>query len=82
MSKSVALAAPPLPAATLDAQPPATLRAAYRDRIAIAAIVLLTGVALGPILRIVLYVSFHDGAFRIADPASCSWPACCSTSSA
>lgn len=53
--------------ASLSSVPPDSLRHIFRDRLGIAGIVILTGLALGPILRVVLYASFHDGAFRIAD---------------
>lgn len=46
-----------------------SLWAAYADRIKFAALILATGIAIGPILRIVLYVSFHDGDFQVGDLA-------------
>ncbi|HEX5053963.1 MAG TPA: sulfatase-like hydrolase/transferase [Planctomycetota bacterium] len=49
-------------------RPPARgLRAAYRDRVTLVGLILVTGMAIGPILRVVLYASFHDGEFRVAD---------------
>ena len=50
--------------------PPAarpSLRTAYADRLRIVSMIVLTGMVLGPILRIVLYSTFHDGDFRLVD---------------
>ncbi len=44
-----------------------SLRATYRDRLLVLGIVWVTGLVLGPILRVVLYCAFHDGAFRAGD---------------
>jgi phosphoglycerol transferase MdoB-like AlkP superfamily enzyme len=41
----------------------------HTDRIRVAALVLAFAVGLGPLLRVALYLSFHDGAFRAADLA-------------
>lgn len=48
---------------------PATLSRPYADRIRVAGFVLAFAMCLGPILRVALYTSFHDGAFRIDDLA-------------
>lgn len=47
--------------------PQQSLRAAFADRIRLVGLVVLTGMLLGPILRIVLYCMFHDGEFRAVD---------------
>jgi cytochrome c-type biogenesis protein CcmH/NrfG len=40
---------------------PATLSRPYADRIRVAGFVLALAMCLGPILRVALYTSFHDG---------------------
>lgn len=44
---------------------PSSLRSAYRDRVRLFATLLLPALALGALLRLVLYSQFHDDAFRI-----------------
>ncbi len=46
---------------------PSNLRSCYSDRIRCVAMVLVTGMAIGPLLRIALYVPFHEVPFRLGD---------------
>lgn len=40
------------------------LRVAYSDRIKVFKLVFFTNLGLGPVLRVILYASFHDGSFE------------------
>lgn len=52
-----------------DISPNAPLRVAYADRLRLVAMIVVTGMVLGPILRIVLYSAFHQDEFRVVDLA-------------
>lgn len=55
--------------ADVSAAPSPRLTTQFRDRLLLLALPLATALGLGLPLRIVLYVSFHDGAFSVGDLA-------------